>query len=110
MSDESSQESWGYGEGYAAGKDKVHFEIRNLDWQTHDPIGGRCGCEPCQTVRAVLAEYHTQIPPVFTLDLNDDTTTWLSGVEMLLDKLPVDDHQSFLDSLRELWERSYEPC
>ena len=40
-----------YGEGYAAGKDKAHFEVRRLD--SH---AARCGCEPCITVREVAAK------------------------------------------------------
>ena len=40
-----------YAAGYSHGKDKAHFEIREMtvdhDWRD-------CGCEPCITVRAVL--------------------------------------------------------
>ena len=41
-----------YGQGYAAGKDKAHFEIRHHLGAEH---AASCGCEPCITVRAVLA-------------------------------------------------------
>ena len=40
----------GYGHGYAAGKSKAHDEIRVGNWRGHGP---GCGCEPCQTVRAI---------------------------------------------------------
>ena len=42
-----------YGEGYAAGKDKAHFEIRAL--AEAQPHGRGCDCEPCLTVRALIA-------------------------------------------------------
>ena len=42
-----------YGEGYAAGKDKAHFEVRAL--AEGPPHGSGCGCEPCITIGAVLA-------------------------------------------------------
>ena len=38
-----------YGSGYTNGKDKAHFEVRTWDGGHADG----CGCEPCQTVRAV---------------------------------------------------------
>ena len=38
-------------EGYVDGKDKAHFEVREM---TADHDWRRCGCEPCKTVRAVL--------------------------------------------------------
>ena len=42
-----------YGEGYAAGKDKAHFEVRALaEGREHGP-GGECA--PCQTSRALIA-------------------------------------------------------
>ena len=40
-----------WGEGYAAGKDKAHFEVRHLDPDDH---AKGCGCEPCQTIRAIM--------------------------------------------------------
>ena len=39
----------GYGEGYAAGKNKAHFEVR----KTADHASG-CGCEPCKTRRVIV--------------------------------------------------------
>ena len=42
-----------YGEGYAAGKDKAHFEVRAL--AEGPPHGSGCGCESCRTIGAVLA-------------------------------------------------------
>ena len=41
-----------YQSGYAAGKDKAHFEIWTIT-QDHDVL--QCGCEPCKTMRAVMA-------------------------------------------------------
>ena len=42
-----------YAEGYARGKDKAHFEaLARADGQPH---GSGCGCDPCQTVRGVIA-------------------------------------------------------
>ena len=42
-----------YGEGYAAGKDKAHFEVRELaEGREH---GRGCECGPCQTSRALIA-------------------------------------------------------
>ena len=40
-----------YGQGYAHGKDKAHFEVRHLAGDNH---AKDCGCEPCITARAVL--------------------------------------------------------
>ena len=40
-----------YGTGYAHGKDKAHFEVRNHILDDH---GHGCGCEACKTIRAVL--------------------------------------------------------
>ena len=45
----TNQEFDTYGDGYAAGKLKVHEEIRA--WRPH---GSGCGCEPCLTVPAVV--------------------------------------------------------
>ena len=39
-----------YAEGYAQGKEKAHFEIRNVIDSNH---ADRCGCEPCITVREI---------------------------------------------------------
>ena len=41
-----------YGRGYADGKAKAHFEMRVGYWRGHAHL---CGCEPCQTVRAITA-------------------------------------------------------
>ena len=51
-----------YGQGYADGKAKAHFEMRVGYWRGHDR---RCGCEVCQTYRAVKAaiEHAHDIPP-----------------------------------------------
>ena len=40
------------GLGYAAGKDKAHFEVRNLSGHARG-----CGCEPCITTRSVIARH-----------------------------------------------------
>ena len=40
-----------YLRGYAAGKEKAHFEVRNILDAGHD---AGCGCEPCVTVRILL--------------------------------------------------------
>ena len=40
-----------YGDGYAAGKDKAHFELRTWELGAHAP---GCGCEPCETVRVIV--------------------------------------------------------
>ena len=40
-----------YGHGYDHGKDKAHFEVRNLDPGSH---ADDCMCEPCRTVTKVL--------------------------------------------------------
>ena len=45
-----------YGSGYAHGKDKAHFELRT--WT--GAHAGDCGCEPCQTVRAVIGALSKQ--------------------------------------------------
>lgn len=42
-----------WGNGYAAGKDKAHFEVRNVLDGSH---AGGCGCEPCITVRIVALQ------------------------------------------------------
>ena len=47
-----------YGEGYAAGKDKAHFEVRVL--AEGPPHGSGCGCEPCLTIGAVLAAWRVR--------------------------------------------------
>ena len=44
-----------YGEGYAAGKDKAHFEVRAL--AEGPPHGSGCGCDPGRTIGAVLAAW-----------------------------------------------------
>ena len=41
-----------YAEGYAQGKEKAHFEIQTVLDSNHSAI---CGCEPCRTVREVIA-------------------------------------------------------
>jgi hypothetical protein len=41
-----------HGVGYVAGKDKAHFEVRNVLERNH---AGDCGCEPCITVRMIAA-------------------------------------------------------
>ena len=41
-----------YGAGYAAGKDKAHFELRHHVRANH---AARCGCEPCRTLREIVA-------------------------------------------------------
>ena len=42
-----------YGEGYADGKDKAHFEVRALaEGREH---GRGCECAPCQTSKALIA-------------------------------------------------------
>lgn len=46
-----------YVEGYAQGKEKAYFEVRNILKANH---AARCGCEPCITARAVLAEHDRQ--------------------------------------------------
>ena len=43
-----------YVHGYADGKSKAHFEIR---YRTADHDPKVCGCEPCITVRVVLARF-----------------------------------------------------
>ena len=43
-----------YLHGYADGKSKAHFEVRYRA-ADHDPRD--CGCEPCITVRVVLARF-----------------------------------------------------
>ena len=40
-----------YGDGYAAGKAKAHFELRLWETAAHAP---GCGCEPCETVRVIV--------------------------------------------------------
>ena len=40
-----------FGQGYAAGKDKAHFELRHHTEAGH---AGGCGCEPCRTLRAIV--------------------------------------------------------
>ena len=44
-----------YIHGYADGKSKAHFEIR---YRTSDHDPQVCGCEPCITVRVVLARFN----------------------------------------------------
>ncbi len=41
-----------YAEGYTQGKEKAHFEIRTVLDSNHAVSGG---CEPCSTVREVVA-------------------------------------------------------
>ena len=45
-------EHYYFGQGYAAGKDKAHFEVRNLSGHSRG-----CGCEPCITTRSVIARH-----------------------------------------------------
>ena len=40
-----------YGAGYAAGKDKAHFELRSHVRDNHD---AGCGCRPCVTLRGII--------------------------------------------------------
>ena len=42
-----------YVEGYVQGKDKAHFEVRNILQANH---AAECGCEPCQTLRQVALQ------------------------------------------------------
>ena len=42
----------GYGDGYAAGKDKTHEELRGGGWRQHVAC---CGCESCRTVKLIAA-------------------------------------------------------
>ena len=42
-----------YVEGYAQGKDKAHFEVRNILRAGH---ADGCGCEPCQTLQQVALQ------------------------------------------------------
>ena len=58
-----------YVEGYAQGKDKAHFEVRNARDGNH---ASDCCCEPCKTVRAVLGipqywESHVDGPALIRL-------------------------------------------
>ena len=39
-----------YADGYAAGKDKTHEELRGGSWRQH---GRGCGCESCRTVEMI---------------------------------------------------------
>ena len=48
-----ASESADWQEGYAAGKDKAHFEVRNVLEASH---ADHCGCEPCITVRIVALQ------------------------------------------------------
>ena len=41
-----------YGQGYVDGKAKAYFELRHHVGAGH---AASCGCEPCITVRAILA-------------------------------------------------------
>ena len=41
-----------YAEGSVQGKEKAHFEIRAVLDSNHS---ASCGCEPCRTVREVVA-------------------------------------------------------
>ena len=40
-----------YAEGYAAGKEKAHFEVRTILDSNH---AESCGCESCKTIREVV--------------------------------------------------------
>ena len=42
----------GYVDGYAAGKDKTHEELRGGSWRMHVAC---CGCESCRTVKLIAA-------------------------------------------------------
>ena len=42
-----------WSKGYAVGKNKAYFEVRNILGAGHD---AGCGCEPCQTLRAVALQ------------------------------------------------------
>ena len=42
-----------YVEGYAQGRDKAHFELRNILGAGH---ADGCGCEPCRTLREVALQ------------------------------------------------------
>lgn len=42
-----------YGRGYAAGKEKAHFDVRHI---LDDGHANDCGCEPCKTVRIVARQ------------------------------------------------------
>lgn len=48
-----------YGDGYAAGKAKAHFELRSWELGEHAPT---CGCDPCQTVRVVVRKILAMLP------------------------------------------------
>ncbi len=43
-----------YVEGYAQGKDKAHFEVRNALDAGH---AQDCGCEPCLTARSIMRRW-----------------------------------------------------
>ena len=44
----------GYAEGYAAGKQKAHDEVRLWKLGAHEPD---CGCDPCLSALAVVQEF-----------------------------------------------------
>ena len=60
VSNSEYADSLDYGQGYADGKEKAHFEIREM---TVDHDWKRCGCEPCITVRAIAARIGRGVEP-----------------------------------------------
>ena len=57
----------GYEDGYAAGKSKAHFEVRNRQGGDGHDINV-CGCEPCITVRTVLSNTAAGFAEIMGID------------------------------------------
>ena len=63
-----------YAEGYAAGKDKVYFEvIASLEGPPH---AGDCACQPCQVKRACLQKVIT----LLARSSRRSSSWWRSGL------------------------------
>ena len=66
-----------YGDGYTAGKEKAHLEVRNTFTDNHAPD---CGCEPCITRRTLARgiAYDAALKTAFTIvDQPYRTEDWL---------------------------------
>ena len=76
-----------YGQGYAHGKDKAHFEVRHLAGDNH---AKDCGCEPCITARAVLSGAAYDVARWAAIQTLGDAVTPFAARAELAAELAVD--------------------
>ena len=93
-----------YGDGFAAGKEKAHFELRYHNWESHNADGKPCWCENCITYRTIALRTRTD----FMDNLGADGL--IAMVKLSMDRIGSDDNQDLIDKLRDLIENGEDDC